>query len=260
MQLALRASLIAQQVRATCKLGFDRARARELQWLFTNARIAARSREHVLDSLFGFAAALGIDARLLRWDIPLPLQAQEHARTRIADADPTLIISPCSSHIARNWRPERYAAVAAHAVRRHRMRVILTGGASALEQATGAAIEKAADVRICNQIGRDTLPELLALLGRARVLLSPDSGPVHMATAVGTPVLGLYAATNPARSGPYLSQQWCVNAFGEAARAFRHREPEELAWTEKIEEPGVMDLVHVDEVTAKLDQLLGWRP
>jgi heptosyltransferase I len=241
------------------KLGFDRARARELQWLFTNARIAARSREHVLDSFFGFAAALGIDARLLRWDIPLPLQAQAHARALIADGQPTLIISPCSSHIARNWRPERYAAVAAHAVHRHRMRVILCGGASVLEQAAGAAIEQAAAVAISNQIGRDTLPELLALLGRATVLLSPDSGPVHMATMVGTPVLGLYAATNPARSGPYLSQKWCVNAYGEAARRFRKREPEELAWTEKIEQPGVMDLVPVDEVTAKLDQLLGCR-
>jgi heptosyltransferase I len=259
MQLALRASLIASQVRATVKLGFDRARARELQWLFTNARIAARSREHVLDSFFGFAAALGIDARLLRWDIPLPLQAQAHARALIPDGQPTLIISPCSSHIARNWRPERYAAVAAHAVRRHRMRVILCGGASVLEQAAGAAIEQAAGVPISNQIGRDTLPELLALLDRATVLLSPDSGPVHMATMVGTPVLGLYAATNPARSGPYLSQKWCVNAYGEAARRLRKREPEELAWTEKIEQPGVMDLVPVDEVTAKLDQLLGCR-
>jgi heptosyltransferase I len=260
MQLALRASLIASQVRATVKLGFDRARARELQWLFTNARIAAKTREHVLDSFFGFTAALGISARLLRWDIPLPPAAQESARALIPDDQATLVISPCSSHIARNWRPERYAAVAAHAVRRLGMRVILAGGPSALEQATGAAIEQQAGVAVTNRIGRDTLPELLALLARARVLLSPDSGPVHMATMTGTPVLGLYAATNPARSGPYLSQDWCVNAYAEAARLFRHREPEELAWTEKIEEPGVMDLVRVDAVTAKLDELLRSRP
>jgi heptosyltransferase I len=259
MQLALRASLIARQVRATVKLGFDRARARELQWLFTNARIAARKREHVLDAFFGFPAALGIDARLLSWNIPLPPEAQVFAEKLIPDSQPTLLISPCSSHIARNWRAERYAAVAAHAVRRHGMRVILSGGASALELATGAAIEQQAGVAVINQIGRDTLPGLLALLGRATALLSPDSGPVHMASMVGTPVLGLYAATNPARSGPYLSQQWCVNAYAQAARLFRHHEPEELAWTEKIEEPGVMDLVRIDAVTAKLDQLLGSR-
>jgi heptosyltransferase I len=260
MQVALRASLIALQVGAPVKLGFDRLRARELQWLFTNARIAARSREHVLESFFGFPEALGIKERLLRWDIPLPHEAQEHARALVPDAQPTLVISPCSSHAHRNWRPERYAAVAEHAVRHHGMRVILSGGASALEHTTGAAIERAARVPLVNQIGRDTLPELLALLARARVLLSPDSGPVHMATTVGTPVLGLYGATNPARSGPYLSQKWCVNAYAEAARRFRHCEPEELPWSTKIEEPGVMDLIQVEEVIARLDELLRSRP
>jgi heptosyltransferase I len=256
MQVALRASLIALQANATIKLGFDRPRARELQWLVTNARTAARSREHVLESFFGFPAALGINERLLRWDIPLPGKAAEHARALIPDSQPTLLISPCSSHARRNWRAERYAAVAEHAVRRHGMRVILTGGPSELERATGAAIARAAQVPLVNQIGRDTLPELLALLARADALLSPDSGPVHMATMVGTAVLGLYAATNPARSGPYLSQRWCVNAYGAAARRFRHREPDELPWTTKIEEPGVMDLIAVEEVIGKLDELL----
>ena len=81
-----------------------------------------------------------------------------------------------------------------------------------------------------------------------------------MATMVGTPVLGLYAATNPARSGPYLSGRWCVNAYPQAARVFRGVGPEALPWTHKIEEPGVMDLIGVEEVTAKLDELLGSRP
>jgi len=256
MQVALRASLIALHVGAAVKLGFDRPRARELQWLFTNARIAERSREHVLESFFGFPEALGIKERLLRWDITLPDAARDYARALIPDAQRTLIISPCSSHAARNWRPEYYAAVAEHALQRHGMQVILSGGPSALEQATGAAIMAAVRVPLKNQIARDTLPELLALLARATALLSPDSGPVHMATMVGTPVVGLYAATNPARSGPYLSQQWCVNAYGAAARRFRHCEAEELPWTTKIEAPGVMDLIQVEEVIAKLDELL----
>src|SRR5437588_1309159 len=125
---------------------------------------------------------------------------------------------------------------------------------------TGAEIERACPASLINQIGKDCLPELLALLSRATVLVSPDSGPVHMATAVGTPVVGLYAATNPARSGPYLSGRWCVDAYPRAARAFRGCDPAELPWNHKIEEPGVMDLIGVDEVAAKLDQLLGSRP
>jgi heptosyltransferase I len=246
-------------VSASIKLGFDRARARELQWLFTNERIAPRTREHVLDSFFGFVAALGIKDRLVEWNIPLPGEARAYAEKLIPDARPTLVISPCSSHVLRNWRPERYAAVADYAARKHHMRVILCGGPSTLEVDTGAAIEKAAQTPVINQIGRDTLPQLLALLGRASVLLSPDSGPAHMATMVGTPVLGLYAATNPARSGPYLSRLWCIDAYAQAARRFRGRSPEKLPWTEKIEHRGVMDLISVEQVTAKLDELLRWR-
>ena len=256
MQLALRASLVAQCVPASVKLGFDRARARELQWLFTHARIAPRVREHVLDSFFGFPAALGITERLLRWDLPLPSAAHAYSERLIPDSQPTLLINPCSRHALRNWRAARYAALAEHAAGRHHMRVILVGGPSERERRMGAEIERGCAVRLTNQIGKDTLPELLALLARATVLVSPDSGPVHMATAVGTPVLGLYGATNPARSGPYLSGRWCIDAYPRAARAFRGCEPGELPWGHKIEEPGVMDLISVEEVTAKLDELL----
>jgi heptosyltransferase I len=259
LQLSVRASLVALAVPARIRLGFDRARAREGQWLVTNARIAPREREHVLDSFFGFARWFGIEERELRWDLPVPADALEYAARLIpagSSATGTLVISPCSSHALRNWRPERYAAVADHAALRHGLRVILCGGPSALERRMADAIRAAARAPLIDQVGKDSLPKLLALLGRATALLSPDSGPAHMATMVGTPVLGLYAATNPARSGPYLSRQWCVDAYPEAARRFRGREPEALPWTEKIEEPGVMDLIEVNAVTAKLDELL----
>jgi len=81
-----------------------------------------------------------------------------------------------------------------------------------------AAVDVKARTPIVNQIGKDTLPELLGLLGKATVLVSPDSGPVHMATMVGLPVIGLYAATRTARAGPYYSRQWCVDKYDDAAR------------------------------------------
>jgi heptosyltransferase I len=244
MQLALRSSVMAGTVKAPVKLGFDRARAREMQWLFTNGQISPRTREHVLD--------------ILQWDVPLPADATSYAETLIPDRQPTLLISPCSSHALRNWSADRYAAVADYAVREHGMRVILAGGPTPLERETGMAIERllSKDTGVVNQIGKDTLPQLLALLRRARVLIAPDSGPVHMATMVGTPVIGLYAATNPQRSGPYLSRPWCVDAYAQAAMQFCGKTPAELPWTRKIEEPGVMDLISVPQVTAKLDELL----
>ena len=256
MQVSLRASLISLPVRATQRLGFDRARARELQWLFTNARIAPRHDEHVLDSFQGFVAALGLERGELEWNLPLPQEARDYAAGLIPDARPTLIVSPCSSHAARNWRAERYAAVIDHAVAQHGMRVLLCGGRSQLERAMGAAIERHARSPLLNQIGRDTLPQMLALLARATVLLSPDSGPVHMATMVATPVIGLYAATRLQRVGPYFSRRWCVDRYAEAARRFRGCGPEQLPWHRKIEESGVMDLIEVADVRDRLDALL----
>jgi heptosyltransferase I len=259
MQHALRASLLSSYVRARVKLGFDRARARELQWLFTTHRIEARQREHVLDSLFGFAEALGVHDRVLQWNIPVPDEARAYASQLAGEQRRVLVISPCSSHARRNWRAEYYAQVADHAARVHRLHVILSGGPSPIEKAMGEEIMKHVRESVTNNIGRDTLLQLLALLERADALISPDSGPVHMGTAVGIPVIGLYAATNPERSGPYFSRGNCVNRYDEAARKFCGKPATALPWTKKIEKPGVMDLVTPEDVIRKLDALMRQR-
>ena len=166
-----------------------------------------------------------------------------------------LVVSPCSSHVWRNWRPERYAAVIDRAQRELGLSVILCGGPAPLEREMGTAIRAAAHTQVMDQIGKDTLPQMLALLERTTVLLTPDSGPAHMGTLAGVPVVGLYAATNPARSGPYLSRKWCVDRYDAAARAFLGRPAAALPWTCKIEREGVMDLVGVADVVAKLEEL-----
>ena len=101
--------------------------------------------------------------------------------------------------------------------------------------------------------------EGLALLERACVLISPDSGPAHMATCAGTPVIGLYAASNPIRSGPYNSRQWCVDRYDAAARKFLGKPAAALPWGRKLEFPGVMDLIEPEAVTERLDALMAWR-
>ena len=76
---------------------------------------------------------------------------------------------------------------------------------------------------------------------------------------VGTPVLGLWAATRLARTGPYLSRQWCVDRYEAAARKYHGRSADELPWTEKIEPPDVMDLIQVADVRERLDVLMASR-
>jgi heptosyltransferase I len=260
MQMSLRANVAsAYAVRAPLKLGFDRRRAHDWQWLFTNRRIPYRPRQHVMDSLFGFAESCGVTERVLRWDIPSPAEARAFACDQIPDSTQALIISPCANarfRNFRNWRAERYASVADHAAEKLGMRVYLSGGPSPVELEYATAIMQAAHTRPVNLVGRTDLKQLLALLARASVLISPDSGPVHMATAVGTPVIGLYASTNPDRAGPYLSQRWRVNRYPEAMRQFNHLDAEKAPWGTRVRKPEAMDLISVDEVTAKLEDLL----
>jgi heptosyltransferase I len=260
LQTSLRASLLSLLVPADQKLGFDRARARELQWLFSNARIAPRGRQHVVDALSGFGTALGLPAEPPSWDFPLPADAASWAAEHIPAGVRAMLISACSSHAPRNWSVARYAEMAAYATRQHGLKVILCGSPSDYERGTARAIEAAAGLPVLNLVGQDTLPQLLALLARATVLLAPDSGPTHMATMVGTPVIGLYAATRVQRTGPYRSQQWCIDRYADAARRFRGCDPDQLKWTEDIEDAGVMDLITVPDVCARLDALLASHP
>lgn len=259
MQLALRANLVSTAIRADLRVGYDRARAREGHGLFVNRRIAPAAGQHVLDALRSFGDVLGLAPSPPRWDLPVPGEAEAFAQAQLPGTAASLVISPCASHPQRNWRPERYAAVAEHAVRRHGLRVVLAGGPSPAERAMADAIVARCAEPLLDLVGKDTLQRALALFRRATLVLSPDSGPVHMANAVGTPVLGLYASTDPARSGPYSDRRWCVDRHDQAARRFLGRPASALRWGSKIEAEGVTDLIATDEVIERLDAFMAWR-
>lgn len=257
-QRSARANLLTALVPARIRVGYDRARARELHGLVVNRRIAAApADQHVMDCLLSFLEPIGLSRPAVpRWDFALSAEEEAFAREHIPDGTPTLIVSPASSHRVRNWSVEGYAAVADHARAHHGLRILLCGGPSALERELGEAIASRMREAPVNLIGRDTLGGFLALLGRARLLLGPDSGPAHLANAMGTPVLGLHAATDPWRSGPYASRAWCVNRFDDAAQRFLGKPGAALRWGKHIHHEGVTSLITVEEVIAALDRLL----
>ena len=256
MHASQRANLASLCVRAPIRLGFDRARARDGQYWFCNRHIPARAERHVMDGLFEFAEALGIKPGPPRWDIPVSRPDREFADAQIGETGRTLIISPCTGHRFRNfrnWRAERYAAVAEHAHERHGARIVLTGASTDLEQHYGAEITRLARCPVLNLIGRSSLKQLLALIERATVVLCPDSGPAHMATAVGTPVVGLYASSNRFRTGPWASQHLVVDRYPDAVREEFGCEVSELRWGRRVRNPDVMDRITTADVIEKLD-------
>ena len=254
MQVAARSNLLSAFIPAKRRIGYDRSRSKDLHGLFINERIPDRPGIHVLDAIGSFCEPLGLEQRKVQWDLPVPDAAREWAHAQwIEDGRQTLLISPCSSHVLRNWRADRYAAVADHAALRG-WRVVLCGGRSQLERETTDAILAAMKAPALDLVGKDTLKQLPALLERADLVMTPDSGPMHIANAMGAKVLGLHAASNPARSGPYSDRRYCVDRYDDAARKYLHRPASELKWGTKIEHEGVMDLVTVADAIAAFER------
>lgn len=254
MQVALRANLLSAFIRARRRIGYDRSRSKDLHGLVINERIPDRPGIHVLDAIGSFCEPLGLKQTGVTWDLPVPADAHAWARAQWpTDAMRTLVISPCSSHERRNWYADRYAAVADHAAAQG-WRIVLCGGRSDLERRTADAIIGAMRAPALDLVGRDTLKQLPALLARADLVMTPDSGPMHIANAMGTAVLGLHAASNPLRSGPYSSVRYCVDRYDDAARRYRGKPASELKWGAKIEHDGVMALITVDDAIAAFER------
>ena len=256
LQVSARANLLSAFIPARRRIGYDKSRSKEGHGLFIDERIPDRPGIHVLDAIGSFCEPLGLVRQEVVWNLPVPDAAHDWARAQWADdGRRTLMISPCSSHVLRNWRAERYAALADHATMQG-WRIVLCGGRSALERETGDAILAAMQARddVLDLIGKDTLKQLPALLARADLLVTPDSGPMHIAGAMGTKVLGLHAATNPNRSGPYSDRRFCVDRYDAAARKYRGKPAADLKWGSKIEAEGVMDLIGVDDAIAAFER------
>jgi heptosyltransferase I len=257
MQLSLRANLLGRVIKARRKIGYDNIRAKFFHGLFINERISYTTEQHVLDSFLSFLDNLGISKKEYKWDLPSVPGAEDLAQQVLDPDKPCLIISPSSSHELRNWHTKGYAAVADHAVKEHSMQVIICGGKSSAEQRMADDI-----IRLCrvatpvNLVGKDTFAQFLELLRRATILITPDSGPMHMAAITDTPVIGLHAASNPLRSGSYKSIEWSVNMYDQASRKYLGKPADQIRWGTKIERPGVMELVEVSHVTDKLDALM----
>ncbi|ANO50329.1 glycosyltransferase family 9 protein [Woeseia oceani] len=258
MHASMRANFIYRSLRTRLRIGYDYARAKDFQWLFTNRRIAPEQRQHVQDAMLSFARTIGVPDKTLRWDIPLTEAQREFAAQYCDEARPILVISPCSSQRARNfrnWSAENYAAAARHAQQKFNCRVILTGGRSELEQEYATTIRRLAGDDVVDLVGKTSLKQLLALIEVAAGVLCPDSGPAHLATTVATPVIGLYATSNPLRTGPYFSRDLCVNAYPEAAEKYLGKPVDQLRWGQRVRDPGAMGLIRLAWVKEKIDAL-----
>ena len=256
-QASFRAHFLYPLVRAERKIGFAKSEARDAHHFFVNEHVRGR-REHLLDSFLAFAEALGTTKRIVEWRLPIGAADHGFAEKRLGSGR-WVALNPMASKPERNWLPERYAAVVDACIRRWDTSVVLTGGPASKEREFGRNVLRriAKPERVLDLVGQTTPKQLAAVLARAKVLVAPDTGPVHIATAMGTPVVGLYAVARPELTGPYNSQHLVVNRFPEAVRTILGKEPGEVSWKTRVKSLRAMELITVEDVLKKLEQVLG---
>ena len=245
LQVYAKASVVTALAPARVKLGFDRARARDLNWLVTTQRIPPHAPQHVQDQYFEFLTALGVPAEPVVWDLgPWPAERDRPRAPAISLGGPLATLVIGASHPEKEWPADRWAAVCDALVDRWGLIPVLAGGSRDRERATQAAIMARACHRPRSTLGVP-LRDLVMLLDASELVIALDTGPLHMAVALDRPVVSLMGYNNPKRVGPYRRfHDLIVDAYGDPGEHY----PISLA-----HRYGRMPRIQVDDVLAKVE-------
>lgn len=254
-QATLRSNFLCLLTKAKIKYGYGKLHSRDLQHLVVDRTVVSKQ-EHLLESFLRFAEPFGITDKTINWQLPVNVNDRAWAKQKIdKHLGKWLAICPAASKKERNWFSERYSEVVNKLKKNWNFNVVLVGGLSTLEKKMACKISNQLKAPHLNLVGKSSLKQLTALLGEVDVLLSIDTGPLHIVQAMGIPVVGLYAVSSPEKTGPYFSQQWVVNKFPEAVKTILGKDPEKISWHERVHSRKAMALITVDEVKHKLEQV-----
>ena len=248
LQVYFKAGIVTSFTRALVKLGFDRTRARDLNWLFTTHRIPPHAGQHVQDQYFEFLDLLGIPHEPPVWDLgPWPSEVAAQREFLARYDRPIAPIVVATSKPDKDWMPERWAAVCDALWSDFGLQPVLVGGRSARELAAERIILDRASAPVSSALGSGLRP-LVGILDGAALVLSPDTGPLHMTIALDRPVISLLGYTNPKRVGPYRRyHDLMIDAYGD---------PGEDYPISMENRPGRMERITVRDV---LDKVELWR-
>lgn len=255
MQVALRANLLSRAINAKIRIGFDKNRSKEGHGLFINRRIEKQQHPHVLEGFMAFADALGIPQQKPQWKLPLAADDWQFGDDISTRFGRFAVIAPAASKAERNWSVEGYVQAAKY-LHAQGVQVVLCGGPGILDKTIGSHIIASGAPIAENLIGKTTLKQLAGVLAKAEVVLAPDTGPAHMATCVNTPVVGLYAHSNPKRTGPYNSQNLIVSVYEDCIEAQYGKGWNALPWGKRAKGDALMNKINVEQVQVNLRKAL----
>lgn len=248
LQVYFKAGIVTAFARAPEKLGFDRARARDMNWLFTNRKIPPHTNQHVQDQYFEFLTALAIPPEPVEWHLGPRMDELPWQRDFFASFErPAVAMVVATSKPEKDWLPERWAEVSDALWHDFGLEPVIVGGRSERELNAERAIRERARHKPRSALGSG-LRRLVSILDGSVLAIAPDTGPLHMAVAIERPVISLMGYTNPKRTGPYRRyHDLIVDAYGD---------PEEDYPISMENRPGRMPRIQVRDV---LDRVERWK-
>ena len=220
-----KSALIAWLSGAPERIGFAEHWLREpaSSALYTQ-RVSPHGRQHVIEMNLALVERLG--ASTSYWQFPLPRtdadDAVVEAQLAPLDAQGFIIVNPGGGWRSKCWSPENYAELLRRWGEKLREPVILTGSAS--EEGLISAILQGAGNRRARFLPTSVV-QFIALARRARLFVGGDTGPMHLAAAVGTPIVGIFGPTDPARNGPFAKDDIALSNAGLINHTRRESNP-----------------------------------
>ncbi len=251
-QASLKVSLLTLLTRAQIKLGFDWHRSRDLLYLATNRHIPARPRKHVQDQFFEFAEFLGIQNYPVRWDFQFSDTERAWQQAFFAKSDrPVIGFVIASAHPEKDWAPPFYARVMDYVDKELHFQPMILGGPGGREKRIAGQIRSLCRCEPVIALEKPIRRTMLQL-DACRLVVAPDTGPLHIAVALQTPTIGLYGYSNPRRCGPYQYRDLIIDKYNED-------EAENAPITRRTK-PGRMKWIQPEEVMEKIRKGLAAYP
>ena len=257
-QASFRTNLIYPHINAKRKIGFDNGRAKDLHSWFVKEQIPAAN-EHLAEGFMGFAKYLGVDTPKAKQDFDWQIYTSEEDQAwakQTRNKPKYIAINAAASKAERTWKAKHYAELIDAAVKTYDCQVVLTGGPAENEIQLAQDIQALAKSNIDNRVGKTKHKQIAALLGEVDCLIAPDTGPTHIAVAMNTPVIGLYAVARSGLSGPYQNPDYTVDVYPEAVEKYLGKPYNEAGWHERVHHADAMDLITVEAVMVQLDKVL----
>ena len=248
LQVYLKANIIMSFIKAPVKLGFDRDRARDLNWLFTTHQIPPRAMQHVQDQYLEFCEWLGAPISPVTWDLgPWDQEERDWQNSFYAKLDrPAATIVIATSKLQKNWFPERWAEVCDALYADFGLQPVLVGGRSPVELEFERVILERTKHKPLSALGNGGLRGLVGILDGAALVLSPDTGPLHITVALDRPVVSLIGYSNPKRVGPYRKfGDLMIDAYGEPGEEYPITMENRLNRMQRITVEGVLEKVQL---------------